>query len=220
MRRATVLGGLMLALSALAEAQTSNQQHPVQSFSTPGPKQVTLTVCNAGGCNSITKTVNVLDPMPSIVSALLGTVTVEAGQLVPLSGSGKGKPPLTYTWRVFQGVNLVRQVLGATGWLDTTGLAPGAYTVFMRISNGVGQVDSLPLLLTVLAPQGTEYFTVAPCRMLDTRIGPALQSGSTRLVNVDGACGVPPGAKALAVNVTAVSPTVTGNMVLFPGNYP
>lgn len=221
MRRAAVYGGLMLALSALAEAQTtSNQQHPVQSFSTPGPKQVTLTACNPVGCNTITKTINVLDPMPSIVSAVLGVVTVEAGQLVPLSGSGKGKPPLTYTWRVFQGVNLVRQVLGATGWLDTTGLAPGTYTVLLRISNGVGLIDSLPLVLNVVAPQGTEYFTVTPCRMLDTRVGQALQSGATRLVGVDGACGVPPGAKALAVNVTAVSPTVTGNMVLFPGNYP
>ena len=221
MRRAAVFGGLLVASVALVEAQTtSTQQHPVQSFSTPGPKQVTLTVCNLGGCDTVIKTVNVLDPVPSIVSALLGTATVEAGQLVPLSGSGKGKPPLTYTWRVLQGLSLVREVSGATAWLDTTGLAPGAYTVVLRISNDSGQADSLAKALTILPPQGTEYFTVVPCRMLDTRIGAALTSGSTRLVGVDGACGVPPEARALAVNVTAVVPSGTGSIVIFPGNYP
>lgn len=219
MRRATVFGGLLLVSSALL-AQTSTQQNPVQAFSSPGAKQVTLTVCNTGGCNTVTKTVTVLNPVPSVVSALVGAVTVEAGQLVPLSGSGKGKPPLNYTWRVFQGVTLVREVLGSIGWLDTTGLAPGVYTIILRISNTSGLADSVAKVLTVTAPQGTEYYTVNPCRMLDTRISAALQSESTRVVSVDGACGVPPEARALAVNVTAIAPTATGNIVLFPGNYP
>lgn len=219
MRRATVVGGLLLVSSTLL-AQTSNQQNPVQAFTSPGPKQVTLTVCNTGGCDTVTRTVTVLDPVPSIVSALLGTATVEAGQLVPLSGSGKGQPPLTYTWRVFQGIDLVREVSGAINWLDTTGLAPGVYSIVLRISNTSGQADSLAKVLTVTAPQATEYYTVTPCRMLDTRIGAALASESTRMVSLDGACGVPSEARALAVNVTAVTPTATGNLVLFPGNYP
>ena len=219
--RAALGGALLVASAGLAEAQSvSNEQHPTHTFSTPGEYQVTIEVCNWGGCNSITKTVTVLDPQPSIVSALLGAATVEAGQLVPLSGSGKGQPPLVYTWRVFQGAALVREVSGASAWLDTAGLAPGAYLVVLRLTNAPGQAESTALLLTLLAPQGEDFYTVTPCRLLDTRIGAPLQSGVTGLLSASGACGIPAGARALAVNVTAIDPTAEGHLVLFPGNYP
>lgn len=219
--RAALGGALLLASAGLVEAQSvSSEQNPTHTFATPGEYQVTVEVCNWGGCSSIVKTVTVLDPKPSIVSALLGAATVEAGQLVPLSGGGKGQPPLVYTWRVFQGAALVREVSGAAAWLDTTGLAPGAYLVVLRITNASGQAESTALALTLLAPQGEDFYTVTPCRLLDTRLGAPLQSGVTGVLSVSGACGIPAGARALAVNVTAITPTVEGHLVLFPGNYP
>ena len=42
----------------------------------------------------------------------------------------------------------------------------------------------------------------------------------TRVASLDGACGIPANARALAVNVTVMSPTALGTLVLFPGNYP
>lgn len=220
-RAAAFLSGvLLLGLTLQAQAQvTSTQQNPVVTFSTPGAHQVTLTVCNEGACDTITRTVMVLDPTPSIVSAVVGAATAEVGQLVSLSGSGLGQPPLTYTWRLFQGVTLVRQVSGALGWLDTAGLDPGVYSVVLRISNGSGFADSLPAALVLLPAAATDFYTVTPCRLLDTRNGPALQSGVARLVGVS-ACGIPANARALAVNVTAISGTGTGSLSLFPGNYP
>lgn len=221
-RAAAFWGGvLLLGSTALVQAQsTSNQQNPAHTFSTPGAKQVTLTACNWAGCTSVTKTVTVLDPMPSIVSAVVGVATAEVGQLVSLSGSGKGKPPLAYTWRVLQGVTLVRQVSGALGWLDTSGLAPGVYTVQLRISNASGLVDSLPAALVLFPPAAAGFYTLTPCRMFDSRIGLPLQSGVTRVVSLDGACGIPSNARALAVNVTAMGGTGMGSAVVFPGNYP
>jgi PKD repeat protein len=221
-RAAAFWGGvLLLGSTALVQAQvTSTLQNPVITFSTPGAHQVTLTTCNAGGCSTVVKTVTVLDPMPSIVSAVVGAATAEVGQLVSLSGSGTGKPPLVYTWRLLQEAALVRQVSGELGWLDTSGLAPGDYTVQLRISNDSGFVESLPAVLVLLPPAATDFYTVSPCRLLDTRTGSALQSGVTRLVSVNGACGIPASARALAVNVTAISGTGAGTLVLFPGNYP
>lgn len=214
-------GVLLLGSTAHVQAQTvSTQQNPAYTFSTPGAHQVTLTTCNWAGCTTVTKTVNVLNPVPSIVSAVVGVATAEVGQLVSLSGSGKGKPPLAYTWRLLQGTALVRQVSGALGWLDTAGLAPGVYAVVLRISNGSGVVDSLPSALVLLPPAATDFYTVTPCRFLDTRIGPPLQSGVTRLVSLDGACDIPANARALAVNVTAITGSGSGALVLFPGNYP
>ena len=222
MRLATAFWGgvLLLGSPALLQASTSTQQNPVHVFSTPGQHQVTLQVCNPSGCHATTQTVSVLDPMPSILSAVVGVSTVESGRLVSLTGSGKGKPPLTYTWRVLLGGTLVKQVSGASGWLDTTGLSPGLYGVLLRITNGSGQADSLPAVLTVLPAQASDFYTVVPCRLLDTRTGAALQTGVARLVSVGGTCGIPANARAVAANVTVVSPTAGGYVVLFPGNYP
>ncbi|HWM90446.1 MAG TPA: hypothetical protein VN493_06730 [Thermoanaerobaculia bacterium] len=223
MRRAVAVccGALLVGSAALVEAQaTSSQQNPVHSFNTPGQHQVTLTVCSPNGCDSEMQNVTVLDPMPSILSSLVGVATAEAGQLVSLSGSGKGKPPLTYSWRVLLGPTLVKQVAGATGWLDTTGLSPGIYAVLLRITNASGQADSLPAVLTLAPAQTSDFHTVPPCRLVDTRTGSPLQSGTTRLLGAGGACGIPAGARALAANITVVSPTASGTVALFPGNYP
>lgn len=223
MARAAACWGGLLLLGSIAQVQaqsTSSQKNPVYTFTAPGAHQVTLTTCNWAGCSTVTKTVTVLNPVPSIVSAVVGAATAEVGQLVPLSGSGKGKPPLVYTWQLLQGTTLVRQVSGALGWLDTTGLAPGAYTVVLRISNSSGLIDSVPAPLVLVPRAATDFYTLAPCRMFDSRIGLPLQSGVTRVVSLDGACGIPANARALAVNVTAMGGTGMGSAVVFPGNYP
>lgn len=71
------------------------------------------------------------------------------------------------------------------------------------------------------------YFTTAPCRLVDTRLadgalgGPALAPSSARTFSAaSGACGVPGTAKALALNVTAVTPAAAGHVVLHPGGGP
>jgi hypothetical protein len=63
-----------------------------------------------------------------------------------------------------------------------------------------------------------QYYTVSPCRVVDTRSadGPALQDGAIREFPIQGSCGVPVGAKAVVLNVTAVSPTGAGHLRLFP----
>lgn len=69
-------------------------------------------------------------------------------------------------------------------------------------------------------------FTLTPCRLVDTRNpngpsgGPALASNATRDFTVQGVCGVPAGAKAAVLNVTAVSPPGQGHLRLFPSGTP
>jgi hypothetical protein len=72
------------------------------------------------------------------------------------------------------------------------------------------------------------YFTVKPCRFLDTRLpgqgGPLITdevipagSATTRLFKVRGTCGVPEGARALAMNITvpARNQTFFGHLIAF-----
>src|SRR5207247_2310126 len=60
------------------------------------------------------------------------------------------------------------------------------------------------------------YYTVAPCRLLDTRNpngpygGPALTALSTRTFVAAGKCGVPAGAKALSFNIAVTLGTAAG----------
>lgn len=222
MHRVTAVWGVALLVStALLRAQSvSTAQNPTHTFSTPGSHQVTLQSCTSGGCDTITKTVTVLDPVPAVTSAVLGIATAEAGQLLQVTGSGTGKPPLTYTWRVLLGTSLVREVTGATAWLNTTGLAPGAYVVVLRITNTSGQAESLPKALHLIAPKDLDFYTVNPCRVLDTRTGSPLVSGTPRVVAMTGVCGIPAGARAVVVNLTAVGVTGSGHLAGYPGNYP
>jgi hypothetical protein len=69
-----------------------------------------------------------------------------------------------------------------------------------------------------------QYHTLTPCRLADTRNpagpsgGPILTDNTTRQFPVQGLCGVPVGAKAVTVNVTAVGPTGTGFLTLYPSD--
>jgi hypothetical protein len=67
-----------------------------------------------------------------------------------------------------------------------------------------------------------DYHTVMPCRLADTRNangpagGPILEHGVTRPFPAQGTCGIPVGAKAVTINVTAVTPSGPGHLRLFP----
>jgi hypothetical protein len=69
-------------------------------------------------------------------------------------------------------------------------------------------------------PRGTgDFHTLPPCRLLDTREpgeGPALAGGAVRRLMATGRCGIPAGAVALAVNVTAVGASAAGHLVARP----
>lgn len=72
---------------------------------------------------------------------------------------------------------------------------------------------------TVAAPSPGSYFTVAPCRVVDTRIGGGgmLSSGILTSYPVTSTCGIPLSARAIAANVTVVGPTGSGFFTLYPG---
>jgi hypothetical protein len=75
-------------------------------------------------------------------------------------------------------------------------------------------------------PIALDFFTVEPCRVVDTRNpdgplgGPALVAATERVFTVAGACGVPAAAKAVSVNVTVTQPTAAGNLRLYPSGIP
>jgi hypothetical protein len=65
------------------------------------------------------------------------------------------------------------------------------------------------------------FHTLRPCRVFDTLQGEALASGDPPLrIPVAGeGCGIPSGARAIAVNVQAILPACAGRLVLFPADH-
>ena len=73
-------------------------------------------------------------------------------------------------------------------------------------------------------PVATSLYTVAPCRIVDTRNaagplgGPAIAAGATRSFTLTNTtCSVPSAATAVSMNVTTADATAKGHMTIFPG---
>jgi hypothetical protein len=72
------------------------------------------------------------------------------------------------------------------------------------------------------AATGLAYYTVDPCRAVDTRNptgpvgGPALAAGADRTFTIAQTCNVPASAKAVTVNVTVTAASDPGDLRLFP----
>ncbi|MEP7011717.1 MAG: hypothetical protein ABJC13_15445 [Acidobacteriota bacterium] len=81
-----------------------------------------------------------------------------------------------------------------------------------------------PASCTAAPANSFNYYTLTPCRILDTRNtsgplgGPVLAPASTRAFIAAGACGIPSTAKALAVNVTVVAPAAAGDLRIYPSD--
>jgi uncharacterized repeat protein (TIGR01451 family) len=74
---------------------------------------------------------------------------------------------------------------------------------------------------TVTAPPlSTRFYTVTPCRLVDTRgaDGPALAAGASRTLTLAGDCGLPADARSVSLNVTVVPGSAPGNVVVYPGD--
>jgi hypothetical protein len=110
----------------------------------------------------------------------------------------------------------------ATTRLGSAGGAPpagGLLELALPARSATLAVASLP---TTPSP-ATQFYTVSPCRIADTRTtpngayaGPALAGGATRTFVLAGRCGIPASARAVSVNFAVTGPTSAGNCALFP----
>lgn len=168
---------------------------------------------------------------------MLGTIEVVPGACGPAVTS------ISPTWGPTAGGSLVTLsgacfASGATvtfGGAAATGVTVGPTTITATApAHAAGSVDVVvtnPDTQSVTVPNGfrfgaTGFFTVAPCRLVDTRNaagplgGPALVSGTDRIFQVIGQCNIPGSAKALSANVTITASSSGGHLTVFPGGTP
>ncbi|MFN7990119.1 MAG: M12 family metallo-peptidase [Thermoanaerobaculia bacterium] len=117
-------------------------------------------------------------------------------------------------------------VSSATTITAVTG-ARAAGTVDVVVTNPGGASGTKSLAYTYVAPgAGLLFYTVTPCRVLDTRnapdgplAGPILAaSPAERVFTIVTACGVPADAKVVSANVSVTGGTAAGSLRVYPSD--
>jgi len=184
-------------------------------LSMPGPDLIyTFTVFSG---SDLTFTLTPSGPNPTYDPAIyIRTACAQtSGTCVASSDTGlAGQPETIHVTNLAAGtyyfyVDSLYESDGAGGCVDP-GFCEGPYTLTVTGTLGV--------------PNNTSFFTLTPCRILDTRDpalgGPALAAGATRVFPIWNHCNVPPTAKSVSVNVVVTQPTAPGYLTLFPGGSP
>jgi Domain of unknown function (DUF5060)/Putative collagen-binding domain of a collagenase len=150
---------------------------------------------------------------------------VASGQAWALAEPGK-----TYLFYLPAGGTVRADLTGAAGQLVVQWFDPrsGLFNAASTVNGGAVRSFTAPgnqdWVLSVRAPgtpvvRPVSFYTVHPCRALDTRTSDSpLSSGDRRSYALVGSCGIPAGAQAVAVNLAAISPGSVGYITLWPGN--
>jgi uncharacterized repeat protein (TIGR01451 family) len=181
----------------------------------PGDDVVyTITVANAGP--SAAAAVTLSDPLPAATTFVsvaapggwsCSTPAVGAGGTVTCSIPSLGVGNAVFT--------LAANVAAATA--NGTVISNTATVSSTTPDPGGPQNDTE----TTTVATGLDYYTLAPCRVVDTRATTPLGAGEIRSFDVTGgSCLVPDAAKAVVVNVTAVNPGAAGHVLAFKGGTP
>src|SRR5664280_1066764 len=155
----------------------------------------------------------------------------------PNNGSTLGGTAVTITGASFvNGATVSIGGVAATGvsFVSSTTLTAttGAHatgTVSVVVTNPDAQTGTLANGYSYTPPPlATKFYTVLPCRILDTRAGsgfpagygpPSIAGGGTqRSFVLAGQCGIPTGAQAVSINATVWAPTTRGDLRVFPGS--
>ena len=167
--------------------------------------------------------------LPSDASARRFGVSVSISAATVVVGSyfgGAGNTGAAFVW-----------VRSGTSWAETQRLvaSDGAAVDFFGYSVAIAGdtvVVGAPLDDTTadvdagsayvfVRPTTTAFYTLTPCRVVDTRVTPpALAANSTRTFPVGGLCSVPTDARAAAAILIAVNPGDLGDLRLYPTGQP
>ncbi len=210
------LNNVPVALSALALYQTDSGSKNLQraadvavsaqAFTVTVPADTFFSLANFAPASSLQVT---------SISPVTGPAA--GGTTVTIRGRGFAAPAsVTIGGVAATAVSLSSStLLTAVSGAHAAGLADVTVTI-----PGPGSATLTQGFAYATTPPAASFFTVSPCRVVDTRAAqaPALAPGERRTLAVAGHCGVPTSANAVALNVTVASPAAQGFVRVTAGN--
>lgn len=195
----TFLGGAgSTAATAIAVDRAGNAYVTGNTASTSfnGVGSGSVQPANGGGTDAFMAE---LDPTGTAIvySTYLGGSGADMGYGIAIDGAGNAYVAGATSSPSFPGVS------GSSLQPANAGGANGDDAFLTKISNGNAN---------------TAFYTLAPCRVFDTRGGAPLAAGEARRFQVTGVCGIPATAKAISANLTVVAPQQPGFLTLLPGD--
>ncbi len=199
----------------------------------PGTYPVTVTVTDEAAGSGQTSFDIVVGKAPTTTAVVSSTNPSDLGQPATFTATvttgtpAGGVPTGTVTFRD-GATSLGTGTLNGAGLADLTtfALAVGSHSITAEYAGDANRNGSTSPTLTqnVISPP-LGFFTLAPCRVVDTRGGapvggPALSGQVVRALAIAGNCGVPATARAVSVNVTVTQPTAAGNVRVYASGMP
>jgi hypothetical protein len=177
-----------------------------------------VVVSNAGGCvsdpsASVTVTVNPAPATPVITAP----TTVGAGS-PNRTASVPAHAGSTYAWGITNGTITAGQ---GTAQITFTAGTAGTLTLSVTETAASGCMSAAGTATVTVLPAGSAglFYTVDPCRQLDTRSGSPISPGGTLAVVLTGApCGIPSGASSVSVNAAVTQETGSGHLTIYPAD--
>jgi hypothetical protein len=130
-----------------------------------------------------------------------------------------GSKPTLSTWGC-------RPYDGGTAAETCTFASPTAGTWWIGVNNYATGTIAYRVRASFTTQVGGSFYTVSPCRILDTRTGSGLPAGygppsmagngAQRSFVLVGQCGIPAGAGAVLINAAVWLPTTQGDLRVFP----
>lgn len=199
-------------------AFSSSQQNPSIPSATAAASGTYSVTATANSCPSSPATTNVtVGTSPSsVITAPSSVCPNSTGHAASVPDAGIGA---AYSWSIGNGT-----ITGGAGTRAITFSAGSSGSVTLNVTVQAGGCSSMGSKgVTIDGTCPSNFHTLPPCRVVDTRRpigpwgGPALLPESERVFTMADVCGVPPGARAVALNVTVTLPTAQGYFIVYPG---
>jgi sugar lactone lactonase YvrE len=209
----TTSGG---AITPISGETSSTYTIDGSDFGGAGTRYLVVTVSPSCGAPAVSNELplNVIAP-DAAISASSGVFANSTRNFASVSDAGAGA---TYTWGITNGTITAGQ---GTRAIEYTAGASGTVALTVTVSQyGCTPAGNANVAITPRPAGATMLNIVAPCRIVDTRGGPALANNETRNFLLTGVCGIPTDAKAIVTNIIAVSPAADGWLALWPAGTP
>ncbi len=200
------------------------------TFEAGGAINYSVVLTNSGGAMQANNPGNEFtDTLPATLSAVSANATsgtaATVGNTVTWNGSLAVGASVTITIDATIDPGTEGAVISNQGTVNYDADANGTNEI-SALTDDPGQPGASDATVLFVGSGAVDFFTLPPCRILDTRNpagplgGPALNAQFDRTFLVAGTCGIPVTAKAISVNLAAAQSTAAGNLRLRPGGMP